>query len=213
MRKLILVLAVLATSVTAYASSLNMVFIGFQPGGWPVGYRYYVTANGGPIISVMCDDFIHGGSPGQTWEANFTNLGTGDLSLVRFNETGLGIFGQTGDPLTLYHEAGWLLLQTVNATSQSTKTDLNWAVWSIFDSSVLPLLTPKQEKWLDAAQQEAIDGFPGTNFYRVGIYTPVNQFDTNPDDAQEFLTIVPEPGTLMLLGSGIVGLVARKLRS
>ena len=52
----------------------------------------------------MCDDWVHGGAPGDTWQANYTNLGTGNLSLLRFN--------QLPGALTLYDEVGWLLLQT-----------------------------------------------------------------------------------------------------
>ena len=52
----------------------------------------------------MCDDWAHGGYPGHTWQANYTNLGTHDLSQVRFN--------QMSTALLAYDEAGWLLLQT-----------------------------------------------------------------------------------------------------
>jgi hypothetical protein len=174
-----------------------MFFVGFQPAGWQVGYPYYLTVNGGPIADVMCDDWVHGGLPGDTWQANFTNLGTGNLSSVRFN--------QMPNALTLYREAGWLLLQT-EVTTQSQWTEINYTVWNIFDPNV-PIPTTY---WLHQAQQEAAMGFPGVDFSRVGIYTPVNQYDPNPIDPQEFLQIVPEPGTMMLLITGVMGAIARK---
>ena len=198
MKKLILLVGLLALTGSAYAGPVNMQFIAFQSGGWQVGYPYSLTVNGG-LIAAMCDDWAHGGSPGDTWQANYTNLGTANLSQLRFNQL-------TG-ALTLYDEVGWLLLQT-RVTQQANWTDINYAVWHIFDSSApLPGNAPY---WLNQAQQEAVNHFPGVNFYQVGIYTPVNQYDANPNGPQEFPTIVPEPGTLLLVGSGLFGLLARK---
>ena len=69
MKKLLLVLVLLLAAGSAYAGQVVQVnFIGFNGGQWQNGYPYYANINGGQQINVMCDDWIHGGEPGQYWD-------------------------------------------------------------------------------------------------------------------------------------------------
>ena len=159
-------------------------------------------------IQVMCDDYTHGGSPGESWDANIADLGTQGIGTARFNTM--------PDALTLYKEAGWILLQTLITPSNEFQ-DMNYAVWHIFDNGVS--LDQGAMTWLEAAQHEAQIGFPNVPFQDVFIITPTNQYDPGTQGPQEFLTIdpklqnTPEPGTLLLLGTGLVALWKRKLLS
>jgi hypothetical protein len=222
MRRLVVLALLLGWSVCAYAGPVEFEFIAWNDGQWQNGYPYVIQPTGGSgnsILFVMCDDYIHGGRPGLTWDANITQLGSDNISLARFNR----ISGPTSlTPLTLYEEAGWILLQT-QVTSSSQFQSMNYAVWHIFDPAA-PLVGDAQF-WLNEAMAQAQMHFPGSDFNKVYIITPVNQYDPDPQDPQEFLALgtdsgliihppagetVPEPGTLVLLGGGALALIGRK---
>jgi PEP-CTERM motif len=166
---------------------------------------------------VMCDDYLHGGDPDFDWLANETILGTKDLSLTRF--------GSQNGALTLYDEAGWLLLQTRQSGINQWQ-ELNYATWNVFTPSAP--CDAGCEVWLAAAENAASKGFPNTDFNLVGILTPVHdQQGNDPNGPQEFLYLVggvpdcslcapsphdavPEPGTFLMIGTGAAVLWRRK---
>ena len=155
-------------------------------------YPYTLQINDSVPFLAMCDDYYHDGAPGDVWQANLTSLETGDLSLVRFSSSGL----------VAYQEAGWILLQT-GVTASWQWPDMNFAVWHIFSPSV-PIDTLAQY-WINMAQIEAQNGFPGVDFNLVMIATPVD-INAPPTGDQEFIYITPEPGSVILLASGCVGI-------
>jgi hypothetical protein len=123
MRRLVVLLMLLCGAVYAVAGSSDLPgssqtiqeqfqFLQWSGGDWTNGYPYYIAPVNGPnslIYAVMCDDYMHGGQPGDIWTANVSNLGTQNLSTDRFNN----LAGPNAlYPLRLYDEAGWILLQT-----------------------------------------------------------------------------------------------------
>ena len=214
----------LMAAVSASAIPIEVTLLNYGPGGvWENGYPYFGLVPGVGDTPIMCDDYVHGGNPGDKWFANITNMGTLPTTSVNFVR-----FNQTRNYITLYDEAGWLLLETrVNPIGDWK--DINYAVWHIFDPS--SPLDQGAQAWLTAAQIEAGKGFPGVDFFLVDILTPVNQHDPDPNDPQEFLFLAsgqppnaiggpgiqtgstPEPGTLLLLGTGVLALFGRKFWS
>lgn len=222
MRRLVLLLALMMCgSLYAYAGPTEFTFLTWIGGEWQNGYPYFISQQNGDraVEVVMCDDFLHGGAPGDKWSANITNLGSENLATVRFNE----IEPDETDVLKLYDEAGWILLQTLSNPATDWK-EMNYAVWTIFDHSAL--CDAECHNWLGLANTAYLDGFPNTDFNRVFIITPVDQHDPDPNSMQEFLAIgrdprnqdgsaqtTPEPGTFLLLGTGVLAMFRKKIFS
>ncbi len=160
-------------------------------------YPYYLTIENGPPIAMMCDDFYHQSNIGDTWQARITQL-TGNLDHTRF------------DNRKEYQEAGYLLMQ-INNSNEQEWGNINFAVWKIFNPSVNMGGTPSgslgPNYWYDLATTTDLSK---VDFSNVEILTPVNEHSKNGD--QEFLFLAPEPGTLMLIGSGLIGLFSQRKR-
>jgi PEP-CTERM motif len=228
MRRLAVLALLLGWAVCAYAGAapVEFEFISWYNGQWQNGYPYVIQPLGGSgdnILFVMCNDYVHAGMPGDIWDANITQLGSGNISLTRFNKMPSG--PNSLAPLLRYDEAGWILLQTLD-TPMSMFQAMNYAVWNLFDPSA-PCDSGCQ-LWLMNAEQAAQMHFPDTDFNKVYVITPVNQYDPDPNGPQEFLAIgtdsgliihppgapeTPEPGTLVLLGTGVAAMVGRKFLS
>ena len=161
-------------------------------------YPYYLTIDNGSQIATLCDDFYHQSNVGDTWQANITQLNRGNLHHTRFNNQ------------TKYEEAGYLLMQ-INNTNEIEWGNINFAIWKIFSPSVNMGGTPPgslgPKYWYDLATTTNLSN---VDFSKIEILTPVkNHADTGD---QEFLFLSPEPGTLMLIGSGLIGVFSQRKR-
>jgi hypothetical protein len=191
---------IFAASVAAYANSVEAHFAGLggenQNGEYT--YPYFITIDNGPQIPMICDDFYHSSNVGDSWQANITPLAGGHLNNTRFNN------------LTEYEEAAFLLLQ-INDANQPEWGNINFAIWKIFNPGVNPGDAPPgtlgAAYWLHLATTTDLSK---VNFSNIMILTPSHEHCETGD--QEFLYATPEPGTLMLIGSALLGLFSQRKR-
>jgi len=210
----------------------------FAPGGTavtsPFGYYmspYTGTIDNGSAMRFNCVDYFHEVSVGETWQATTTNLGSVvDAAQASDMATLNALLGNTREggnyPATLavkiYQQAA--LLTTMygsNPGADPTRSSaIQTAIWSITTNGLSPEFPSTQ--WIGSGSAtENTTGFwidyAQNNFQTqtAGFYNQFNvltDLDHGINGNQEFIYSTPEPASLALMATGLLGVAGFAVR-
>jgi hypothetical protein len=208
--KLIFVLvAVVLFSLTAFADTVNLNFVGPQGNNSGGEYTYpyeFKINNSTSTVDLMCISFDRTISVGQSWTAN--------IMAIPLDSAQLSID---------YRAAAQLLYIADQAfhglNQQYSSTDAQWAAWEVFDPAVKtnPGYTAGAAALDTLAFQYAVNPvITASGFYnQFKVYVPTDTSSSGPQALLGYSpSPVPEPATLSLFGAGltVLGVTIRRFR-
>jgi len=180
---------------------------------------YQATVDGVANVTVICDDYYDlYSSPFTATVLFLSQLNSSDYKRTLYGRDA----GSLATATSLYDEVAYLALQ-FSSNPMTNWAGIQIALWNIFDAAVgtqspAPTGTPpaitgsasdptSSAYWLAKAGEAANIAIGAANAGRIQILTPFSNGATGQPGfagSQEFIVVVPEPKSYVILGSGLV---------